>query len=35
LRNGILLNGIAFGLGLGILYPLLARMISGNRHSKG
>jgi hypothetical protein len=24
LRNGFLLNGIAFGLGLGLLYPLLA-----------
>jgi hypothetical protein len=34
LRNGFLLNGIAFGLGLGIIYPLLARMMSGGTHSK-
>jgi hypothetical protein len=27
LRNGFLLNGVAFGIGLGILYPLLARML--------
>jgi hypothetical protein len=25
LRNGFLLNGVAFGIGLGILYPLLSR----------
>jgi hypothetical protein len=34
LRNGFLLNGVAFGLGLGIIYPLLARMMSGGAHSK-
>jgi len=31
LRNGFLLNGVAFGIGLGLLYPLLARMMSGRR----
>jgi hypothetical protein len=30
LRNGFLLNGIAFGIGLGILYPLLARAMPGS-----
>lgn len=25
LRNGFLLNGLAFGIGLGLLYPLIAR----------
>jgi hypothetical protein len=34
LRNGFLLNGVAFGLGLGLLYPLLARIISGQSWSK-
>jgi hypothetical protein len=24
LRNGFLLNGVAFGIGLGLLYPLIA-----------
>jgi hypothetical protein len=28
LRNGFLLNGLALGVGLGVLYPLLARMLS-------
>lgn len=28
LRNGFLLNGVAFGLGLGVLYPLLRRMLA-------
>jgi hypothetical protein len=28
LRNGFLLNGVAFGLGLGLLYPMLRRMFS-------
>jgi hypothetical protein len=28
LRNGFLLNGVAFGLGLGILYPMLRRIMS-------
>lgn len=32
LRNGFLLNGVAFGIGLGILYPLLAGMLGGRRH---
>lgn len=27
LRNGFLLNGVAFGIGLGLLYPLLAGMM--------
>lgn len=31
LRNGFLLNGIAFGLGLGILYPLLRDMLGRKR----
>ncbi len=35
LRNGFLLNGVAFGLGLGVLYPLVARMLPGGRHSHG
>ena len=30
LRPGFLLNGIAFGLGLGLLYPLLAGLMGGN-----
>ncbi|MEQ1715558.1 MAG: hypothetical protein ABL907_06185 [Hyphomicrobium sp.] len=29
LRNGFLLNGVAFGIGLGLLYPWLASMIGG------
>ena len=28
LRNGFLLNGLAFGIGLGLLYPPLARLMS-------
>ena len=32
LRNGFLLNGVAFGLGLGLLYPLVARMMPGHTH---
>lgn len=28
LRNGFLLNGVAFGIGLGLLYPPLARLMS-------
>lgn len=28
LRNGFLLNGFAFGIGLGLLYPMLRRMMS-------
>ena len=28
LRNGFLLNGIAFGAGLGLLYPMFRRMFS-------
>lgn len=32
LRNGFLLNGLAFGIGLGLLYPLLAGMMSGRRN---
>jgi len=31
LRNGFLLNGLAYGVGLGILYPWLAGMMSGRR----
>jgi hypothetical protein len=31
LRPGFLLNGIGYGLGIGLLYPLLARAIGGNR----
>src|SRR5262249_54413949 len=31
LRNGFLLNTVAFGIGLGILYPWLAGMMSGRR----
>ena len=27
LRNGFLLNGLAFGVGLGVLYPLFARLM--------
>lgn len=35
LRNGFLLNGIAFGIGLGLLYPVLAGMLGARsaRHS--
>ncbi len=29
LRTGFLLNGVAFGLGIGILYPLLRRLGGG------
>ncbi len=33
LRNGFLLNGVAFGIGLGLLFPFIANMMSGrNRH---
>lgn len=28
LRNGFLLNGVAFGIGLGLLYPWLSRLLS-------
>ncbi len=28
LRNGFFLNGVAFGLGLGVIYPLLSGMMS-------
>lgn len=31
LRTGFLLNGVAFGLGLGLLHPLLARLLGGGR----
>lgn len=31
MRNGFLLNGLAFGIGLGVLYPLIAGMMPG-RH---
>lgn len=31
LRNGFLLNGVAFGIGLGLLYPLIANMMGRNR----
>jgi hypothetical protein len=34
LRNGFLLNGVAFGIGLGLLYPLLARLMGGQRPAK-
>ncbi len=34
LRNGFLLNGIAFGLGLGILYPLLAGVFGARAASR-
>ena len=34
LRNGFVLNGVAFGIGLGIIYPLVARMMSGGTRSK-
>lgn len=29
LRNGFLLNGVAFGIGLGLLFPWLSNMLSG------
>ncbi len=29
LRNGFLLNGVAFGIGLGVLYPFIANLMSG------
>ena len=35
LRNGFLLNGIAFGLGLGLLYPLIAGLIPGHERVRG
>ena len=28
LRNGFLLNGVAFGIGLGLIYPMIAGMFS-------
>jgi len=31
LRNGFLLNGVAFGIGLGVLYPIIARMLGSRR----
>jgi hypothetical protein len=34
LRNGFLLNGIAFGLGLGLLYPLIARFMPGSGYPR-
>lgn len=34
LRTGFLLNGVAFGLGLGLLYPLLAGMMGGRSEAK-
>lgn len=34
LRNGFLLNGVAFGIGLGLLYPILAGMIGGRDSSR-
>ena len=35
LRNGFLLNGLAFGIGLGLLYPMLAGMMSGRAGKQG
>lgn len=29
LRNGFLLNGVAYGIGLGLLYPVVARVLGG------
>ena len=29
LRPGFLINGVAFGLGLGLIYPLLAGLMGG------
>ena len=34
LRNGFLLNAVAFGLGLGLLYPLIARMLPGSSEAR-
>ena len=34
LRNGFLLNGVAFGIGLGLIYPLLAGMLPGGARAQ-
>lgn len=34
LRNGFLLNGVAFGIGLGLLYPWLAGMMGGRSSTR-
>ena len=33
LRNGFLLNGVAFGIGLGLLYPMLAGMLGARQRA--
>jgi hypothetical protein len=34
LRNGFLLNGVAFGIGLGLLYPLVAGMMGSRSEAR-
>jgi hypothetical protein len=35
LRTGFLLNGVAFGLGLGLLYPALSGLLGGTHAARG